>query len=68
MSGTKSGGLSAAKTTKALYGEDFYKIQGAIGGKKSRTGGFYHSKATGKNWHIEAGRKGGEASRRKSAL
>lgn len=40
MSGTKKGGIAAAATNKERYGEDFYHIQGAKGGKKSTGGGF----------------------------
>ena len=44
ISGTKAGGKAAAKTNKERYGKDFYKINGAKGGKKSRDGGFASSK------------------------
>ena len=40
MPGTKEGGKKAAITNKKKYGEDFYKINGAKGGRKSRGGGF----------------------------
>jgi len=40
MAGTKEGGLIAAEVNKQKYGNDFYKKIGAIGGKKSKTGGF----------------------------
>ena len=33
MGGSKSGGLKAAQTNRERYGEDFYKVQGAKGGK-----------------------------------
>lgn len=33
MSGTKTGGLKAARSIKQIYGEDFYKNIGSIGGK-----------------------------------
>ena len=48
MSGNKKGGLKTAATNKILYGEDFYKKIGAMGGKKSRGGGFA-SEITGKD-------------------
>lgn len=50
-----------AETIKSKYGENYYRELGRRGGKKSKTGGFYHSKVTGQDWHIEAGRKGGSA-------
>lgn len=40
MAGTVTGGKRAAETNKSIYGEDFYKRIGAIGGKKGNTGGF----------------------------
>ncbi len=40
MSGTLEGGRMAAKTNKELYGQDFYVKIGALGGRKSRGGGF----------------------------
>lgn len=44
MAGTKEGGLRAAESNKAKYGEDFYAKIGAKGGKKGRTGGFYQNR------------------------
>jgi len=32
MAGTSKGARKAAKTTKALYGKDFFKINGKKGG------------------------------------
>ena len=32
MSGTKAGARKAARTTKARYGKDFFKINGRKGG------------------------------------
>lgn len=41
MAGTLAGGRKAAKTNKERYGEDHYRIAGAIGGKAKRpTKGF----------------------------
>lgn len=51
MSGTKEGAARAAATNKKKWGEDFYKRIGAIGGRKSRGGGW-----TGNS---EAARKAG---------
>lgn len=61
MPGTSKGGLKAAKTNKKLYGEDFYKTIGKIGGA-AVTGmkGF----ALDPERASRAGRKGGKASRR----
>lgn len=33
MSGTKAGGLKCAAKNKLIYGDDFYKRIGSIGGK-----------------------------------
>lgn len=40
MPGTRIGGLKASKTNKKLYGENFYQLIGAAGGRKSEGGGF----------------------------
>ncbi len=40
MSGTREGGLKAAKTNKKKYGKDFYKVQDQKGGRNGHTGGF----------------------------
>ena len=65
MAGTMTGGKKAAQTNKEKYGEDFYKIQGAKGGRNGRTGGFAWMKANGMDDKIrESGRKGGTISRK----
>lgn len=61
MPGNKIGGRKAAIANKARHGEDFYKRIGAIGGKKSTSGGFAADRERA-SW---AGRKGGMISRRK---
>lgn len=61
MSGTKRGGLRAAKTNKQRYGSDFYKIIGRMGGRVSQGGGF----AKDPNLAREAGRLGGKSKRSK---
>lgn len=69
MSNNKQRGVKASVTNKLLYGDDYYKRIGAMGGRKSRKGGFWYTK------HIrgqlepirEAGRKGGTISRRGKA-
>lgn len=60
MAGTKAGGLKAAATNKALYGDDWYSKIGREGGKKGRTGGFYANRELARI----AGSKGGKISRR----
>ena len=63
MAGTQSGGRKAAQTNKQRYGAQFYEVIGRRGGAISRGGGF------AKNPELArvAGRKGGQASRRKKA-
>lgn len=39
MSGTKIGGEKARETNKQLYGEDYYRKIGAIGGKATMAEG-----------------------------
>ena len=63
MEGTEAGGERAATTNKKRYGADFYVRIGAIGGRKSRGGGFAKNPELAR----EAGRKGGIASRKKVA-
>lgn len=63
MAGTKRGGYKAAQTNKMRYGAAFYETIGAMGGRKSRGGGF----AKNPDLAREAGRKGGMASRRRKA-
>lgn len=60
MAGTKAGGKAAAMTNKAKYGEDFYGVIGAMGGKKGRTGGFWANRELARI----AGAKGGRISKR----
>lgn len=60
MAGTKAGGVAAAKTNKAKYGDDFYKRIGTIGGSMGHTGGFYQNRKLARI----AGAKGGRISRR----
>lgn len=69
MAGTLTGGQKAAETNKKKYGKDFYKINGAKGGRLGRTGGFaskFPGKdgLTGKQRASIAGLKGGTISRR----
>jgi general stress protein YciG len=60
MAGTQAGGLAAAKTNMERYGKEFYKIQGAKGGKAGKTGGFFANRDLART----AGAKGGTISRR----
>lgn len=69
MSGTKVGGLKAAKTNLERHGADFYKRMGQKGGQNGHTGGFAANKVgkdglTGRERARVAGRKGGRISRR----
>lgn len=63
MAGTKNGGVKAAITNKQRYGMNFYENIGRAGGTKSRNGGFAKNRALA----VEAGRRGGLASRRRKA-
>lgn len=60
MSGTKAGGIKAAKTNLEKYGADFYKRIGHKGGKNGHTGGF----AANRELARTAGAKGGKISKR----
>lgn len=69
MAGTKLGGTHAAETNKAIYGEDFYKKIGAVGGSRK---GFECKGPKGFAGNRElaaiAGAKGGRISRRSKSL
>ena len=56
MSGTKAGGVKARNTNYDRYGKDYYKIQGAKGGKACVKKGFGANPALAR----VAGRKGGK--------
>lgn len=60
MAGTKAGGLKAAATNKAKYGNEFYAKIGRVGGKNGHTGGF----AANPELARTAGAKGGKISKR----
>lgn len=60
MAGTKAGGLKAAATNKAKYGEGFYARIGRMGGQNGHTGGFAANPELAKL----AGAKGGRKSHR----
>lgn len=40
MAGTRTGAAKAKATLKLIYGSDYYKRLGALGGQKGKTGGF----------------------------
>ena len=63
MAGTQKGGRKAAATNKQRYGMAFYEQIGRKGGTISRGGGF----AQNRELAVEAGRRGGKASRRTKA-
>ena len=63
MSGTKAGGLKAAKTNKLLHGDNFYRSIGAKGGRNGHTGGF----AANRELARIAGAIGGHISKRGKA-
>ncbi len=63
MAGTKAGGQAAAATNKKRYGESYYAIIGAKGGRLGRTGGF----AANRDLARKAGAKGGRISKRGKA-
>ena len=63
MAGTSQGGRVAAQHNKKKYGKDFYARIGAMGGKKSRTGGFFANPDLARM----AGAKGGKRSQKKRA-
>lgn len=69
MAGTQAGGRKATATNKQRYGIDFYPQIGRKGVKISRGGGFspeyvYPDGRTGRDLAVEAGQRGGKASRR----
>lgn len=69
ISGTPQGGKRAAKTNKERQGEGFYQRIGAIGGKRSKLGGFASQKTsqdgrTGQDRAKAAGSIGGKRSKR----
>lgn len=64
MSGTRDGGLKAAKTNKEMYGDNFYKNIGKKGGKVM---GVMKGFAANRELASKAGRKGGLISRRGKA-
>ena len=64
MSGTITGGRKAAETNKIKYGEDFYKIIAAKGGRAKVPKGFALMTPEQRS---EAGKLGGTVSKRRKA-
>jgi hypothetical protein len=64
MAGTSSGGVSAMKTNKKLYGEDFARVIGQLGGSVKGRKGF----ATNRKLAKKAGKAGGKVSRRTAGI
>lgn len=60
MSGTRSGGRKAAATNKRIYGKDFYRGIGKLGGESSWGYEFGHGMVD----PSVIGKKGGTVSRR----
>jgi uncharacterized protein len=61
IAGTKVGGQKTAQTNRQIYGKDFYKRIGKIGGQNGHTGGF----AANRDLAKIAGAKGGSISKRR---
>ena len=64
MGGTREGGLKAAETLRKRKGDDFYKVIGTLGGRKSTGCGFADKKVgadglTGAERAKIAGARGG---------
>lgn len=72
MAGTKIGGMKAAQTNKALYGDNFYATIGSAGGKRTMDSGAKPKGfAIARSYPLDdprhpanAGRKGGAISKR----
>ena len=69
MAGTLAGGRKLSATIRAKYGDNFWKEQGAIGGRNSNNGGFASEKLnknglTGAEQARLSGAKGGAISKR----
>jgi hypothetical protein len=73
MAGNIIGGIKASETNKKRYGKDFYKSIGAMGGSKSRGGGFASDVVgadglTGRERSVIVGIRGGMVSKRGKAI
>lgn len=67
MGGTRLGGVAAAATNKEKYGEDFFQKLGALGGARSRGGGFGQGQI-GRERARLVGSLGGRIGRRNGVL
>jgi hypothetical protein len=69
MAGTKAGGKAAAETNKRIYGDGFFRNIGRKGGRKgARDGTIKGFAAMTPEKRREAGRRGGEISKRTKKL
>lgn len=68
MPGSIEGGKKAAQTNKERHGDSFYAQIGAIGGKKGKADGTIKGFALNPDRAREAGRRGGQLSRRTNAV
>jgi general stress protein YciG len=64
MAGNRIGGKKAAATNKRLFGEDWYRQIGKLGGQAGHTGGFYNNPELASR----AGAKGGRISKRTKTI
>lgn len=64
MAGTKTGGKKAATTNKAVYGPDFYRRIGRMGGTTRSGGTQYKGFGSRRELASVAGQKGGSLSKR----
>lgn len=65
MAGTLEGGKLAAKTNRELYGKDYYKEIGRLGGLKGKANGVVKGFGANPELARTAGAKGGRISRRR---
>ena len=74
MPGSKAGGVKAAATTRRIYGDEFYKKIGSMGGKKTGINKGFSSLSQGKDGLTGyerariAGSVGGKKSKRSKGL
>lgn len=66
MSGTRAGGLKAAKTNKKRHGKNFYANIGRKGGQNGNTGGFASNPSLAKIAGAKGGHIGSRAKKKPS--